>query len=84
MSNGTMSPTPYLWMSLLYIHYMHSPNCLFDLYPYIYMVDETNTGHETTRFNTEAERNKNNALKFSICDKVESSIIRDTVPKGIA
>ena len=44
------------------------------------MIGETNAGHEATRFNTEAERNKNNALKFSICDKVESSIIRDTVP----
>ena len=44
------------------------------------MIGETNAGHEATRFNTEAERNKNNAWKFSICDKVESSIIRDTVP----
>ena len=66
---------------------MHSPNYLFDLYPYIYMVGETKAGHEATIFNTEAERNKNNAQKFSICEKVESSIIRDAVPgctKGIA
>ena len=49
------------------------------------MVGETKAGHEATRFNTEAERNKNNALKFSICDKVESSIIGDTVhmPYGV-
>ena len=57
------------------------------LLPTVYMVGETKAGCEATRFNTEAERNKNNALKFSICDKVESSIIRDSLPgctKGIA